>query len=134
VATINHAWLPNRNRNQGHIKLEYAKERWGPLANVRGTFFSTWLAAAASDGMPADWAYGYAIWNLYVSKALGHGLQIFAAIDNFANSRDKKLEQNPPLTTVSTNGRTLRIACATRCPPRTPIGNRDAIGRKHSAF
>lgn len=52
VDTVNHAWLPNRNRNQGHIKLEYAKARWGLLANVRGTFFSDWLAAAASGGSP----------------------------------------------------------------------------------
>lgn len=109
VDTINHVWLPNRNRNQGHIKLEYAKARWGLLANVRGTFFSNWLAAAASDGSPADWASGYAIWNLYASKTLGHGLQMFGAIDNLANSRDNKLEQNPPSYDRFDYGRTFRI-------------------------
>ncbi|HWB85090.1 MAG TPA: TonB-dependent receptor [Bryobacteraceae bacterium] len=109
VDTINHIWLPNRNRNQGHIKLEYAKPRWGLLANIRGTFFSNWLVAAASDGSPADWAYGYAIWNLYASKTLGHGLQIFGAIDNFANSRDRKLEQNPPSYDRFDYGRMFRI-------------------------
>jgi outer membrane receptor for ferrienterochelin and colicins len=109
VDTINHAWLPNRNRNQGHIKLEYAKARWGLLANVRGTFFSNWLAAAVSDGSPADWAYGYASWNLYASKTLGHGLQMFGAIDNFTNSRDQKLEQTPPSYDRFDYGRTFRI-------------------------
>ena len=109
VDTIDHTWLPNRNRNQGHIKLEYSKTRWGLLANVRGTFFSDWLAAAASDGTPADWAYGYAIWNLYASKTLGRGLQIFGAIDNLADSRDKKLEQNPPSYDRFDYGRTFRI-------------------------
>lgn len=109
VDTITHSWLPNRNRNQGHIKLEYSKARWGLLANIRGTFFSDWLAAAASDGAPADWAYGYAIWNVYASKTLGHGLQMFGAIDNFANSRDQKLEQNPPTYDRFDYGRTFRI-------------------------
>jgi outer membrane receptor for ferrienterochelin and colicins len=118
VDSINHAWLPNRNRNQGHIKLEYAKARWGLLANIRGTFFSNWLAAAASDGSPADWAYGYAIWNLYTSKTLGHGLQAFGAIDNLANSRDRKLEQNPPSYDRFDYGRTFRIGMRFTLPHR----------------
>jgi hypothetical protein len=40
---------------------------------------------------------------------MGHGLQMFGAIDNFANSRDKKLEQNPASYDRFDYGRTFRI-------------------------
>jgi outer membrane receptor for ferrienterochelin and colicins len=107
IDSINHTWLANRNRHQGHIKLEYSKARWGLVANIRGTFFSRWPTATAegADG----WAYGYAIWSMYGSKSLSHGLTLFAAIDNLANSRDPKLEETPPSFDRNDYGRTFRI-------------------------
>jgi outer membrane receptor for ferrienterochelin and colicins len=108
VNSIQHAWLENRNRHQGHIKLEYSKPRWGLLANIRGTFFSKWPTTTSESG-PSDWAYGYAIWNLYGSKTLGRGFQLFAAIDNFANSRDRKLEDAQASFDRNDYGRTFRI-------------------------
>lgn len=107
VDSINHVWLGNRNRHQGHIKLEYSKLRWGLLANVRGTFFSKW--PTSTDQGPGAWAYGYAIWSMYGSKSLGHGLTLFAAIDNFADSRDRKLEDAEPSFDRNDYGRTFRI-------------------------
>jgi outer membrane receptor for ferrienterochelin and colicins len=108
VDSVNHSWLPFRNRHQGHIKLEYAKTRWGLVTNIRGTFFSKWLTESSGPG-PADYAYGYQIWNLYASKKLGRGIRAFGAIDNLANSRDQKLSEPQPSFDRPDYGRTFRI-------------------------
>lgn len=108
VDSVNETWLPFRNRHQGHIKLEYAKPRWGFVGNIRGTFFSKYPTASA-DGGPAAYAYGYQIWNLYGSKSLVRGLRGFAAIDNLADSRDRKLSQDTPSFDRPDYGRTYRV-------------------------
>jgi outer membrane receptor for ferrienterochelin and colicins len=109
VDSVNHVWLPYRNRHQAHIKLEYAKPRWGLVTNLRGTFFSKWLTESQGGPGPADYAYGYQIWNLYASKTLGHGIRAFGAIDNLADSRDRKLDQAQPSFDRPDYGRTFRI-------------------------
>jgi outer membrane receptor for ferrienterochelin and colicins len=114
VDSIRHLWLGNRNRHHGHIQLEYSKPRWGLVANIRGTFFSKW--PTATD--PGPWAYGYSNWNVYGSKALGRGLTLFAAIDNFANSRDRKLQDAQPSFDRNDYGRTFRIGMRYSLPHR----------------
>jgi outer membrane receptor for ferrienterochelin and colicins len=109
VDSIHHAWLPYRNRHQGHIKLEYAKARWGFVANLRGTFFSSW-PNGETEGTPSeDNAYGYQIWSIYASKSLGHGVHAFGAVDNLADSRDQKLSQAQPSFDRPDYGRTFRV-------------------------
>ncbi len=51
----------------------------------------------------------YALWNLYASKDVSHGLQAYGAIDNLANSRDSLLSATPPSYDRTDYGRTFRI-------------------------
>ena len=37
VDSLNHVWLPDRSRHQGHVGIEYVNPRWGLVANLRGT-------------------------------------------------------------------------------------------------
>jgi outer membrane receptor for ferrienterochelin and colicins len=115
---VAHTWLPYRNRHQGHIKLEYARPRWGLLANVRGTFFSRWPNGETGGTILQDYAYGYQIWNTYISKSLLAGFQIFGAVDNFNDSRDKKLSLAKPSFDRPDYGRTFRIGLHYEFPRR----------------
>jgi outer membrane receptor for ferrienterochelin and colicins len=118
VDATDHEWLPNRNRHQGHIKLEYAKPRLGLVANIRGTFFSSWPTGNTNaDGSPAN-AFGYQIWSLYGSKELRRGVRAFAAIDNLADSRDPKLNDPQPSFDRPDYGRTFRVGLQYSFPNR----------------
>jgi outer membrane receptor for ferrienterochelin and colicins len=118
VDATDHQWLTNRNRHQGHIKLEYAKPRLGLVANIRGTFFSSWATGATNaDGTP-DNAFGYQIWSLYGSKELRWGVRAFGAIDNLADSRDPKLNDPQPSFDRPDYGRTFRIGLQYNFPTR----------------
>lgn len=97
--------LPQRHKHQGYVKAEYDNSRWGLLANVRGTFFSKW---PLSPDM-GTYAYGYRVWDVYASKFLPGGLQLFGAIDNLADSRDRKLTGAMPTFDRPDYGRTARI-------------------------
>jgi outer membrane receptor for ferrienterochelin and colicins len=118
VDATNHQWLTNRNRHQGHIKLEYAKPRLGFVANIRGTFFSSWATGSTNpDGTP-DNALPYQIWSLYGSKTVKWGVRAFAAIDNLADSRDPKLNDPQPSFDRPDYGRTFRVGLQYSFPNR----------------
>ncbi len=97
--------LPQRHRHQGYIKAEYNNPRGGVLANVRGTFFSKWALNPALG----TYAYGYQIWDLYASKKLVSGLEVYGAIDNLADRTDRKLRNPIPSFDRPDYGRTFRI-------------------------
>lgn len=97
--------LPQRHRHQGYIKAEYTNSRQGLVANVRGTLFSKW-PLNPSQG---TYGYGYQIWDLYASKRLPHGIQAFGAIDNLADSTDRKTGNPQPTFDRPDYGRTFRI-------------------------
>ncbi len=96
--------LPQRHKHQGFVRTEYANPRWGILANVRGAFFSKWLLNPAAGTQ----AFGYGAWDFYASKNLPRGLQMYFAIDNFANSRDQKLALAAPTFDRPDYGRQFR--------------------------
>lgn len=97
--------LPQRHRHQGYAKANYSNPRWGLLANVRGTFFSKWPLNPSLG----TYAYGYQIWDAYASKKLVAGLQAFGAIDNLADTTDRKLNNPTPTFDRPDYGRTFRI-------------------------
>lgn len=101
VDSLNHLWLPDRSRHQGHVGLEYAGKP-GLFVNLRGNFLSRWPTADSS------YAYGYQTWNLYASQKLGHGVQLFGAVDNLADSTDRKLRDASPSFDRPDYGRTFR--------------------------
>jgi outer membrane receptor for ferrienterochelin and colicins len=97
--------LANRHHHQGFLKAEYNRRPWGLLANVRGRLFSDWLLDPTTNHK----AFGYRVWDVYLSKSLVRGLSAFGTIENLLDSRDKKLEQDPPSYDRADYGRTLRI-------------------------
>ena len=83
--------LTNRHPHQGHVRLAWQAPRFGLRANVRGTFYSSWIAARAtsSAGVVTDTrAPRFALWDAYVSRAFGRVVTAFAAVDNFTDSQD----------------------------------------------
>jgi outer membrane receptor for ferrienterochelin and colicins len=82
--------LTGRHDHQGHLRLAWNVERIGLRANVRGTFYSSWITARATvDGVAQDTrAPRFSLWDAFASQRLGRGLSAFAAVDNIADSQD----------------------------------------------
>jgi outer membrane receptor for ferrienterochelin and colicins len=83
--------LTGRHRHHGHARVSWHAARTGLRANLRGTFFSSWIAARATlpDGSIQDTvAPRFALWDASVSQRIGRGLSTFLAIDNLADSKD----------------------------------------------
>lgn len=98
--------LPLTGRHTHHA---YVRATWrhaiGLVANVRGQFYSEWIAARATvNGQPQDTvAPGFAVWDAYVSQRIVDAISIFAAVDNLADAQD------PNLGRVSATGAPLSI-------------------------
>lgn len=97
--------LPQRHKHQGYMRTEYANTRLGLLANVRGTFFSNWFLSPAAGTR----AFGYAVWDFYISKDIPRGAQAYFSIDNLGDSRDRKLGLPPPAFDRPEYGRQYRV-------------------------
>lgn len=97
--------LPQRHRHQGYLRGDYDIPRWGLRANLRGSFFSKWPLNPAQG----TYGYGYQVWDLYAAKKLPRGIEAFGAIDNLADSTDRKLEAAVPTFDRPDYGRTFRI-------------------------
>lgn len=109
--------LTNRNRHQGFARLAWAEPRWGVRANLRGTFYSSWIVSRSSSGEVI--APRFTLWDVYAAKSLYRNeergaLEVFAAINNFTDSRDpnagKPDATNRPLPIYRAEaGRTFRL-------------------------
>lgn len=82
--------LTGRHRHHGHVRLSWQPGQSGLRASLRGTFFSSWIAARATvAGAVQDTvAPRFALWDAFVSQRIGRGLSAFVAIDNLADSQD----------------------------------------------
>jgi outer membrane receptor protein involved in Fe transport len=75
------------------------------IANIRANFYGKWLIDPSQDTHES----AFAIWNLYVSKDISHGLQMYGAVNNLGDSRDALLSQSTPSYDRTDYGRTFRI-------------------------
>jgi outer membrane receptor for ferrienterochelin and colicins len=82
--------LTGRHRHHGHVRMSWQPRQWGLRAGVRGTFFSSWIAARTTTGGGAQdtVAPRFALWDAFLSQRLGRGLSAFLTIDNLADSQD----------------------------------------------
>ncbi len=82
--------LTNRHAHQGHVRVAWQAPRHGLRANVRGTFFSSWIAArATANGTVTDTsAPAFALWDAYLSRDVGGWATAFASVHNLADSQD----------------------------------------------
>lgn len=89
--------LTGRNQHHGHVRATW-RHPAGLVANVRGMFYGNWVAARATvNGQPQDSiAPGYALWDLYASQRVIRGINLFAAVDNLADTQDPNLGKLGP--------------------------------------
>ncbi len=93
--------LTGRHRHHGHMRVSWQLRvsavarsaqagESGFSASLRGTFFSSWIAArTTSDGVVQDTvAPAFALWDVFVSQRLARGLSAFVTIDNLTDSQD----------------------------------------------
>ncbi|MDX2178826.1 MAG: TonB-dependent receptor [Bryobacteraceae bacterium] len=97
--------LAQRHRHQGFAGIDYINPRAGVIANVRTTFFSRFPLVPASG----TFGYGYRLIDFYVSKDLPRGIQMFLAVDNLNDSRDRKLALATPTFDRADYGRMFRV-------------------------
>jgi outer membrane receptor for ferrienterochelin and colicins len=108
--------LTGRHRHQGYVRAAWGVERVGLRANLRGTFYSSWIAArTTAAGVTTDtMAPGFSIWDAYVSQRIRRGLAAFAAVDNLADSQDPNTGVSGPAGSPAAIyrpeiGRTFRV-------------------------
>jgi outer membrane receptor for ferrienterochelin and colicins len=82
--------LTGRHPHHGYVRISWQPEHIGFRASLRGTFFSSWIAARATvSGVVQDTvAPRFALWDGFLSQRIGRGLSAFLAVDNLANSQD----------------------------------------------
>ena len=82
--------LTGRHRHHGHVRVSWQPRGWGLRASLRGTFFSSWIAARSTTGGIAQdtVAPRFALWDAFLSQRIGRGLSAYLTIDNLADSQD----------------------------------------------
>lgn len=105
--------LTGRNSHQGHARLTWRSERVGTTANVRGTFYSSWIAArsTAADVI----APGFALWDVSLSQRVARNVSAALFVDNLMDSQDPNtgvmLPSGAPAAIYRPEvGRTIRVA------------------------
>ena len=107
--------LAGRHRHQGHTRLTWLRAPLGLRAEIRGTFYSSWIAVASRGGAdPGDRAPGFALWDAYASKRIAGGVEMFGALDNLTDNQDPNLDRVLPAGTPAPIyrpdiGRTIRF-------------------------
>lgn len=96
--------LLNRNKHQGAARLGW-EGRSGTRANVRGTFYSSWIALRSNSGgnVMETVAPAFQLWDVYLAQRVGRGMEVFAAVDNLADSQD------PNTGLLNANGQPLPV-------------------------
>ena len=83
--------LTGRHRHHGSVRVSWQPARTGLRASVRGTFFSSWIAARATlptGGSQDTAAPRFMLWDAFVSQRIGRGLSAFVTVDNLIDSQD----------------------------------------------
>lgn len=99
------AALSNRNAHQGTVRVDWTPMRYGIRANLRGAFYSSWIAGSTRSvaGTSNIYAPAFALWDLTVSKTVIRTMEVFGAVNNLTNSQD------PNAGVVSPTGAALPI-------------------------
>jgi outer membrane receptor for ferrienterochelin and colicins len=109
--------LTGRHRHHGHARVSWQPVRTGFRASLRGTFFSSWIAARATapgGGVQDTLAPRFAVWDGFMSQRIGRRLSAFLNVENLLNSQDPNTGVLLPAGTPAAiyrpeAGRTARI-------------------------
>ena len=80
--------LTGRHRHHGAARVTWNPSALGVRAEMRGTFYSSWIAAAGRGTTPAATAPGFALWDAYLAKRVATGVEVFGAVDNLFDNQD----------------------------------------------
>ena len=83
--------LTGRHPHHGSVRVSWQPARSGLRASIRGTFFSSWIAARATlpgGGVQDATAPGFALLDAFVSQRIRGGLSAFVTVDNLIDSQD----------------------------------------------
>ena len=82
--------LTGRHPHQGFARATWMSTDGATRAEVRGAFYSGWLAAAARGGSTGAGTYAprFALWDVTGSQRIAAGVSAYVAIDNFLDSQD----------------------------------------------
>jgi outer membrane receptor for ferrienterochelin and colicins len=82
--------LTGRHPHHGSVRA-WQPSQTGFRASLRGTFYSSWIAARATlptGGVQDTMAPRFALWDAFVSQRLVKGLSAFVTVDNLTDSQD----------------------------------------------
>lgn len=100
-------FLSHRHKHHGNFRLWWSTARFGGLrTNLRGTYLGRWPIVGRRATLVAD---GYQLWDWYIAKPLGSGLEVYGAVDNMFGSVDSNLDGPDPVFYRADPGRTFRI-------------------------
>ncbi len=99
-------YLAGRHKHHGFLKLAYDNPRLGFNANFRGTFYGNWWVTNSPTG--SELAPAFQIFDLYGSKKLYKGFELFGSIDNLFNSQDPNTGIEPTVVRPDA-GRTFKV-------------------------
>lgn len=91
--------LTGRHPHHGNVRVSWHPVRTGFRAAVRGTFYSSWIAARTTQpggGVVDTVAPRFTLWDLFVSQRVRGGLSAFLNLENFADSQDPNTGQLLP--------------------------------------
>lgn len=83
--------LTGRHRHHGSARVSWQPARTGLRASLRGTLFSSWIAARATlpaGGVQDTVAPRFALWDAFVSQRIRGGLSAFVTVDNLTDNQD----------------------------------------------
>lgn len=83
--------LTGRHRHHGSARVSWQPTGTGFRASLRGTFFSSWIAARATlptGGVQDTVAPRFALWDAFLSQRIRGGFAAFLTMDNLADSQD----------------------------------------------
>jgi outer membrane receptor for ferrienterochelin and colicins len=79
--------LTGRHHHQGHVRLAWGLDRIGLRANLRGTFYGSWVQSRATSGVETI-GRRFELWDAFVSQRVVRDLALFVAVDNLADNQD----------------------------------------------
>ena len=87
------AYLPERFKHQGFLKLGYDDERLGFRANIRASFYSNWKASSTSNRalqgeLPEP---AFQLVDIFASKRIRKDLEIYGSIENLFDNQDPNI-------------------------------------------
>lgn len=105
--------LTGRHPHQGHVRVAWNLDRIGLRANLRGTFYSSWISSRAASGAETI-GESFQLWDAFVSQRVVRNLAVFVAVDNIADNQDPNAgvilpDGSPASILRSEVGRTARF-------------------------